>query len=78
VIEVFALFKDFVVTHAVTENPMIASAYVHAWVIRYPHARIEESKIKRAIADDFGNSIPRQVTEIRIRINENVPNDLRA
>jgi hypothetical protein len=78
VIEVFALFKNFVVTYPTTENPMIASAYIGAWVTRYPHARIEETKVRRLVADDFGNDIPRQVTEIRIHINENVPDDLRA
>lgn len=77
-IEVFALFKNFIVAHPVTESAMIASAYVHAWIIRYPHAKVAEAKIKRPIGDEFGNMIQRLVTEIRIHINENVPDELRA
>jgi hypothetical protein len=77
-IELFIMFKNFVVTYPMTENAMIASSYLAAWVTRYPHATIEEAKIRRPIADEFGNAIPRLVTEYRVRINENVPDDLRA
>lgn len=77
-IEVFALFKNYIVTHPVTENAMIASAYLTAWMTRYPHAIVDEARVKRLIPNEFGYEVPRQVTEIRIRINENVPDDLRA
>lgn len=77
-IEVFVMFKNFVIAYPMTENAMVASAFLTAWATRYPHAKIEETKIRRPINDEFGNAIPRMVTEFRVRIHENVPDDLRA
>lgn len=76
--EVFAMFKNYTIPYELTESSMIAQTYLTAWVTRYPHARIESENVKREVKDSSGSSWVRSVMTFRVRINELVPEDLRA
>jgi hypothetical protein len=63
VTEVFVQFRDYLITYAGIQTGTVAYARVAGWLMRYPHARVEERMGK--------------VCAIKISIDENVPPELR-